>query len=225
VAISVLDVRDTLAAPRVRVPARLVAATSDAEATRRIPVTIVAAGSIGVLESIGLLAVALTRVGGVLSAGLIPGWVVMAGLLVAAAWIVLCAGSGAALVDGAGRTLFMGVACAEMALVAALLVVATVSPVLPEPPLGLSVPALGLLALTVPVGKLLLVAAPSARAWIEAGPRRGEDRPDPVHAHRLVATLTLGIIGISLGALAVLAPVQAGDAGFPGTVSDVVYQP
>ena len=224
-AISVLDVRDTLAAPRVRVPARLVATTSDAAATRRVPVTIVGAGLIGVLESIGLLAVALTSVDTLLSASSVPGWVPAAGLFVLAAWVVLCAGSGAALIDGAGRTMLMGVAYAEMVLVAALLVVATVSPAFPEPPLHLPVPAFGLLALTVPVGKLLLASAPSARTWIAAGPRLREDRRDPVHDHRLLATMTLGIIGISLGALAVLSPVPAGDAGMPGTVSDVVYHP
>jgi hypothetical protein len=223
VAISVIDVRDTLAAPRVRVPARLVATTSDAVATRRVPVTVVAAGLIGVLESIGLLAVALTGID--LLATAFPGWIVAAGLFLMAAWVVLCAGSGAALIDGAGRGMLMGVAYAEMVLVSALLVLATVTPLLPEATLRLPVPVLGLLALSVPVGKLLLAGAPSARAWIATGPRLRESRRDPVQAHRLLATVTLGIIGISLGALAVLSPVPAGDAGMPGTVSDVVYHP
>ena len=222
-AISVLDVRDTLAAPRIRVPARLVATTSDAAATRRAPLTVAAAGLIAVLEAVGLLAVALAGVNTALDA--VPGWIAAGGLVVLAGWVVLCAGSGAALIDGAGRTMLMGVAYAEMVLVAALLVVATVSPAFPEPPLHLPVPVFGLLALTVPVGKLLLASAPSARTWIAAGPRLREDRRDPVHAHRLLATMTLGIIGISLGALAVLSPVPAGDAGMPGTVSDVVYHP
>ena len=222
-AISVIDVRDTLAAPRVRVPARLVATTSDAVATRRVPVTIVAAGLIGVLESIGLLAVALTSIDTLATA--VPGWIVAAGLFLMAAWVVLCAGSGAALIDGAGRSMLMGVAYAEMVLVSALLVLATVTPLFPEATLRLPVPVLGLLALAVPVGKLLLAGAPSARAWIAAGPRLRESRRDPVQAHRLLATATLGIIGVSLGALAVLSPVPAGDAGMPGTVSDVVYHP
>jgi hypothetical protein len=221
VAISVLDVRDTLAAPRVRVPARLVAATSDAVATRRVPATVVAAGLIAVLEAIGLLAVSLTSVDAVLTT--LPGDVAAGGLFVLAGWVVLCAGSGAALIDGAGRTMLMGVAYAEMALVAALLVIATVSPMFPASPLP--VPVLGLLALAVPVGKLLLAGAPSARVWIAAGPRLRPARRDPVHAHRLLATVTLGIIAVSLGALAVLLPVPAGDAGMPGPVSDVVYQP
>ncbi|MCW2580363.1 MAG: conserved rane protein of unknown function [Blastococcus sp.] len=224
-AISVLDVRDTLAAPRLRVPACLVAATSDVTAIRRVPVTIVGAGLIGVLESIGLLAVALTSLDTVLSAGSVPGWIAAAGLFVLAGWVVLCAGSGAALIDGAGRTMLMGVAYAEMSLVSMLLVAATVSPAFSGTPLDLPVPVLGLLALAVPIGKLLLVGAPSARAWIASGPRLREDRRDPVDAHRLLAMTTLGIIGISRGALAVLSPVPAGDAGMPGTVSDVVYHP
>ena len=93
---------------------------------------------------------------------------------------MLCAGSGAALIDGTGRTLLMGVAYAEMALVAVLLVVATATHV--PNPTSLPVPALGLLALAVPVGKLLLAGAPSAQRWVAAGPRTRVRRPDPVQA-------------------------------------------
>ena len=138
-----------------------------------------------------------------------------------AGWIVVCAGSGAALIDAAGRALFLGVAYAEMALVAALLVVATVAP-LPNPP-PLPVSSLGLLALAVPVGKLLLAGAPSAQRWIAEGPRTRIGRPDPVQTHRVLAALTLGLIGASLCAVAILAPVPAGDAGNPA--SAVFTQP
>jgi hypothetical protein len=48
-------------------------------------------------------------------------------------------------------------------------------------------------------------------------------RPDPVAAHRLLATVTLGVIGISLGALALLAPAQAPDGGPGAAASSVVY--
>ena len=58
-AISVLDVRDTFAPQHVRVPAAV--APSTAVAPRRIPVTVAAAGLIGVVEAVGLLAVALTE--------------------------------------------------------------------------------------------------------------------------------------------------------------------
>jgi len=137
-------------------------------------------------------------------------------LVLLAGWIVLCAGSGAALIDGAGRTLLMGVAYAEMALVAVLLVAATV---LPFPnPTPLPVPALGLLALAVPVGKLLLAGAPSAQRWIAEGPRVRIRRPDPVQTHRVLATLTLGLIAASLCAVSILAPVPAGSGNDPASV-------
>jgi hypothetical protein len=212
-AISVLDVRDTFAAPRVPAPARATVET----APRRLPLTIVSAGLIGVLEAVGLLAVALTGLDGLLSSPSRPaGWIVAGGLVLLAAWIVLCAGSGAALIDGAGRTLLMGVAYAELVLVVMLLVVAT-SLTIPTPG-DIPVPALGLMALVVPVGKLLLAAAPSAQQWVAAGPRTRVRRADPVQTHRLLATVTLAVIGLSLAAVAVLAPVPSGGASDSASV-------
>jgi hypothetical protein len=218
VAISVLDVRDTFAAPRVR----LAAVTPAAAAARRLPVALVAAGSIGVLQAIGLLAVALTGLDGLLASAVRPaGPLVAGGLVLLAGWIVLCAGSGAAIIDGAGRRLFLGVAYAELVLVAILLVGATVFPVVN--PTTLPLPALGLLALAVPVGKLLLVCAPSARRRLAEGPRVRACRPDPVQRHRVLATLTLAFIGLALGAAAVLTPVHDGGANDPA--SAVFTQP
>lgn len=215
-AISVLD---TFAVPRVRGAAR--AAVTAPSATRRLPLTVAAAGSLGVLQSVALLAVALTGLDAVLSA-IRPGGVLIAsGLVLLAGWIVLCAGSGAALIDGAGRRLFTGVAYAEMALVVVLLVVATVTPA--QFPTSLPVPALGLLALALPVGKLLLAGAPSAQHWIAEGPRVRVRRVDPVQSHRLLATITLGLIGASLCAVAILAPVPAGGVNDPA--SAVFTQP
>ncbi len=212
-AISVLDVRDTFAAPRVPVAARATVET----APRRLPLTIVSAGLIGVLEAVGLLAVALTGLDGLLSSPSRPaGWIVAGGLVLLAAWIVLCAGSGAALIDGAGRTLLMGVAYAELVLVAMLLVVAT-SLTIPTPG-DIPMPVLGLMALVVPVGKLLLAAAPSAQQWVAAGPRTRVRRADPVQTHRLLATVTLAVIGLSLAAVAVLAPVPSGGASDSASV-------
>jgi hypothetical protein len=213
-AISVLDVRDTFAAPRVRVPA--VAAAGTRAPVRRLPVTIAAAASIGVLEAIGLLAVGLTSLDDVLTAPVRPaGWIVAGGLGLLAAWIVLCAGSGAAVLDGAGRRLLVGVSCTELVLVSTLLIFATFLPV--PNPTSLPLPAVGLLALAVPVAKLLLVSAPSAKQWVLDGPRTRVRHVDPVQAHRLLATLTLGVIGLSLGALALLAPVHDGGAGDPAS--------
>ncbi|TFV90698.1 hypothetical protein [Blastococcus sp. CT_GayMR16] len=219
-AISVLDVRDTFVAPHVSVPARATVAAAEA-APRRLPLTVVSAGLIGVLEAVGLLAVALTGLDGVLTSPWRPaGWIVAGGLVLLAGWIVLCAGSGAALIDGAGRKLLLGVAYAEMALVAMLLVLATALPI--PTPGDLPVPLLGLLALTVPVGKLLLAGAPSARAFVAQGPRTRVRRADPVQTHRLLATVTLGVIGLSLAAVAVLAPVPT---SAPNDVASVFTQP
>jgi hypothetical protein len=216
-AISVLDVRDTFAPPRVSVPARAVVAASDRTAARRLPLTVASAGLIGVLEAVGLMSLALTHLDGLFSAPTRPaGWIVAAGLLMLAAWIVLSAGSGAALIDAAGRTLFLGVAYAELVLMAMLLVVATALPV--PVPGALPVPLLGLMALAVPVGKLLLANAPTAQRWVAAGPRTRVRRADPVRTHRVLATCTLGLIGLSLAAVAVLAPVPTSGPNAPASV-------
>jgi hypothetical protein len=172
---------------------------------------------------VGLLAVALTGLNGALASPVRPaGSVVALGLLGLAAWIVLCAGGGAALIDGAGRKLLLGVAYGEMVLVSALLVGATATPLF-APPAGLPLPLLALLALAVPVGKLLLAGAPAAQRWVAAGPRTRERRPDPVAAHRVLATVTLGFIGASLAALAVLIPAQAPGDGPESVAATVVY--
>jgi hypothetical protein len=221
-AINVLDVRDTFAAPRVRVPALRLVATASTSSARRLPLTVIAAGGIGIIEAVGLLAVAVAGIDGVLTSVRPTGMALALGLSALAAWVVACAGSGAGLIEGAGRRLFMGLAYGETVLVAVLLVVATVAPVF-APPAGLPLPALALLVLAVPVGKLLLAGAPSARQWVADGPRTRVQRPDPVAAHRLLATVTLGVIGISLGALALLAPAQAPDGGPGAAASSVVY--
>ena len=220
-AMSVLDVRDTFVSPRVALSSPR--ADGAAPALRRVPLTVLAAGLLAVLEGVGLLAAALTGLDGVLSSPLRPaGPVVAAGLIVLAGWIVLCAGSGAALIDGTG---LVGVALAEIGLVGLLTVVAVATPLFAGVSFGLPLPAVALLALALPVGKLLLVGAPTAQRWIAQGPRVRETRPDPVAAHRLVATLTLGVIGAGLVALTVLAPVAEGGADLGDTASSVVYQP
>ncbi|WP_164704338.1 hypothetical protein [Blastococcus litoris] len=192
-----------------------IAATREV-ASRRIPLAVLGAASVGVLQAVALLALALGSLDGVLSsAGPPAGWLVAVALVVLAGWIVLCAGSAAAMVDGTGRSLFVGVAYGELAALAALLVVATATPVANPTPLPL--PALALLLLAVPVGKLLLAGTPATQQWIAQGPRARVRRPDPVQAHRLLATVTLGVIGASLCAVAVLAPVPAGDVQDPAS--------
>lgn len=222
-AINVLDVRDTFAAPRIRVPALRMVATGSTSSARRLPATVLAAGLIAIIEAVALVALAVSGIDGALTSTRPAGWVLALALTVLSGWVVLCAGGGAGLIEGAGRTLLVGLAGAEIVLGSVLLVVATVAPVF-SPPAGLPLPAVALVALAVPVGKVLLAGAPSARQWVADGPRTRERRPDPVAAHRLLATLTLGVIGVSLAALAVLAPAQAPQGG-PGAVASsvVVY--
>ena len=226
-AISTLDIRGTFGSPRVLpspLPSRRPA--TQPAALRRPPATVLVCGLIGILQGVGLLAASLTGVDGVLSSPARPsGLVLAAGLVVMAGWIVLCAGSGAALIDGTARRTVVAVALAEVALVGILSVVAVVTPLLAVAPFGLPMPVVALLALAVPVGKLLLVSAPPAQQWVAQGPRVRETRPDPVRVHRALATLTLGVIGAGLVALTVVAPVEDGGARYGDTVSNVVYQP
>jgi hypothetical protein len=118
-----------------------------------------------------------------------------------AGWIVLCAAGGLAAADGSGR-LPAGVACAEVALVGALPVVAVALPVVAAClTLPLSTPGSALLVLAVPVGKLLLLSAPSAVAQ----PPRLTARPAAI-AHPRVRLATVALIGVALTALAVTTP-------------------
>jgi hypothetical protein len=203
VATSILDVRDTFAPSPGRVADRSAAPLPATR--RRPPATVVAAGVVGVLEALGLLAAGLTQLDGLLTSPDRPaGWVVALLLGLLASWIVACAASGATLVDAAGRRAMIGLAFIELVLIAVVFVAATTtSLVIPG---DLPPAAAALLALAVPVGKLLLVSSPTAITWVAAGPRRRESRPDPVAAHRLMCTLTIAGIGLGLTALAVLTP-------------------
>lgn len=224
-AISVLDVRDTFATPHVRVPALrlVVGGASTTAAPRRLPLSALGGGLVAIVESVALLAVALTGLDGALSSSVPPaGGVIVLGVLVLAGWTVLCAGGGAALIDGAGRKLVMGVAYGEMVLIAALLVVATAVPVV-VPPAGMPLPLFALVLLAVPVAKLLLAGAPAAGRWVAAGPRARVCLPDPVATHRVLATATLAVIGAVLVAVAVLAPAQGPGNGSESAAATVVY--
>jgi hypothetical protein len=220
-AISVYDVHGTFARPRLALPSRRVAA---AGTPRRLPpVPVLAAGLLGIGEAVALLAVALHGLDGLLTAGSRPaGPVVALALAGLAGWIVLAAGSGAALIDGSGRRLLLGLAVAELGLVAAAGLVAALVTV--AVPAGLPLPGLLLLAAAVPAGKLLLAGAPSAGAWSAAGPRAVERRPDPATTHRVLATITLGVIGLGLGAVALIGPVDQ-QVRTGETASTTVYHP
>ena len=216
-ATSILDVRDTFAPSSVRGAAAAILTDR-----RRPPATVVAAGVLGVLEALGLLAAGLTELDGVLTSPSRPaGWVVALLLGLLASWIVACAASGATLVDAAGRRAMIGLAFTELVLIGVLFVAATTTSLIPALPGGLPPAGAALLALAVPVGKLLLVSSPTAIAWVAAGPRRRETRPDPVAAHRLLCTLTIAGIGLGLAALAVLTPTEvATGTDVAGVVSD-----
>jgi hypothetical protein len=103
------------------------------------------------------------------------------------------------------------VAYGELVLITALFFVALFTPraEVPIPP-QLPLPAVALLVLAVPVGKLLLAGSPTAVAWVADGPRPRERRVDPTKAYRPLCAATLAVIGLALTAVAVLG-VPAGD--------------
>jgi hypothetical protein len=170
----------------------------------RTPLPVAAAGVLAVVEALALLAVGLTGLDGIFGTGLRPdGGLVALTLLVLAAWVVLCAGGGASLVDGAGRLLLVAVSCGEIAL----FLVLTGAGVLGVDggwrvvvgPLGaLPVPALTVLALAVPITKLLLAGSDAASGWLAAGPRPRARRPQLPRPHRVLRGVTLGAIGLTL---------------------------
>lgn len=190
----------------------------------RLPVTVAAAGGLAVLEALGLLAFGLTSLEGVFGSGVRPsGWLVAVTLLLLAGWVVLCAGGGAGLVDGAGRLLLVAVAGGEIALLVVLGAVGLVGAdgvvlVAIGPLGGLPVPALALLGLAVPTGKLLLASAPSAVAWVAAGGRPRPAHRTPVVEHRALRGVTVTCIGLALTAVA-LGGAPAEDVPAPSTVA------
>ncbi len=216
-ATSVLDVRSTAAAPG----ADSTPGAGNAPVLRRVPLPALAAGVLGVLEGLGLLAAALTGLDGLLTGPSRPGALVIVVVLLAlGGWIVLAAGTGAALIDATDRLGFVVLAWAEAGLVGLLAVLAVLTQAVPLPG-----PAVVLLVAALPVAKLLLAGAPAARRWVRQGPWVRETVPDPVAAHRLLATLTLGVIGTALVALTVLAPVEGEGADVGGTVSGIASRP
>lgn len=201
---TVLDARET---PR---------AASPSPGRRRPPATVLAAAVIGVVEAVALLAGGLTGLDGLLLSPLRPaGPVVAVVLLLLAAWVVLCAGGGVLLLDRSGRRVYTAVATAEVALVGALVALTLLSPLFDTLPGEL--PALALLALGLPVGKLLLVGAPSVVAWVDQGPRAPARRPEPAAAGPRTRVATLAVIGLALLSVALTTPVPGGAPDAPAT--------
>ncbi|MGY1842313.1 hypothetical protein [Modestobacter sp. SYSU DS0875] len=208
---AVLDVPRAAARPSAPVAARPL----------RLPATVVAAGVLAVVQALGLLALGLAGLDGLFGTGVRPsGLLVAVSLLLLAGWVVLAAGGGASLVDGAGRGLLVGVSCAEIALLA---VVGTAGLLGAELTVagGLPLPGLALVALGVPTGKLLLATSPSAGAWVAAGGRpRLARRTVPVVEHRDLRLVTVACIGLALTAVALLG-APATEAPPPSTAAVV----
>lgn len=218
-AFSVLDVRDTFVPPRVRLPEPALRPLPDRpvdlECTavpvplRRPPAPVVVAAVLGVAEALGLVAGALAGLAHLLEYSHPTGATVGVGLVVLASWVVLAAASGAAVLDGAGRRLYSGVACAELGLVLAVLVTLATTSLLDGLRIGFPLPALALFLLAVPAGKLLLAGAPTTTQWLAQGPRVRERRTDPAASHRGLCVVTLAVIGLALTATALLVPAPA----------------
>ncbi|WP_157519230.1 hypothetical protein [Modestobacter sp. Leaf380] len=213
---------DTAALPRVVVRTLPRARTTG---RRRPPPVVLAAGTLAVLEAVGLLALGLTSLDVVWGTGLRPpGQLVALTLLLLAGWVVLAAGGGAGLVDGTGSRLLVGVAVGELALLGVLLVAGVGGAVVPDVGVGgvaLPVPGLALLASSVPLAKLALGTSPAARAWT-AGSAAAVRAPRPPVPHRAVRAVTLAGIGLALTAVAVLgspapdvAPAPSGTSTAP----------
>jgi len=215
-----------LDAPRVVPAAPAPVAAPAAARPRRLPTTVGAAATLAVLEALGLLALGLTSLDGVFGTGVRPdGLLVAVTLLLLAGWVVLCAAGGANLVDGAGRRLLVSVACGELGLLVVLGLVGVLGAdglwVVGLGPLGgLPVPALALLGLGIPTGKLLLATSPSALAWVAAGGRPKAARPARAVEHRGLRTATVVCIGLVLTGVAVLGGPT--DTATPPTTASVV---
>jgi hypothetical protein len=207
VATSLLDVRDPVAStpPEQSTP-------PDQPVLRRRPAGVVVLGAGGMLQAVALVAVALTSLTGMLAAEhRAPDAVIAAVLVALAGWTVLSASAGAAVLDGAGRRLLVVLGLAELVVVAGLLVVAATTSLLDRATGDLPGPALALLTLSVPLGRLLLAGAPSTVAWVEAGPPPvRERRADPVVIHRRLCGATLAVIALALGGVALLGPTGSG---------------
>lgn len=187
------------------------AAVTPRRAGRR-PVTVMVLGAGGMLQAVALVAIALTSLTGMLAAEhRAPDAVIAAVLVALAGWTVLSASAGAAVLDGSGQRLLVVLGIAEVVVVAGLLVVAATTSVLDRATGDLPGPALALLMLSVPLGRLLLAGAPSTTAWVQAGPPMREHHSGTVVAHRRLCAGTLAVIGLALAGLALLGPTGVGD--------------
>jgi hypothetical protein len=220
------DTRVIPAVPQLAVQRPVPSVGPDRGRPRGLPVPVVAAAALALLQSLGLLALGLTGLDGVLSVGVRPnGMLIAVTLLLLAGWVVLGTAGGAGLVDGAGRQLMVVVACGEIVLLVVLALAGAlgadgVRQVVLGPLGELPVPALALLGLGLPTAKLLLATSPSAVAWVRAGGRPKTARPAPVVEHRALRGLTVACIGLALTGVALFGG-PADTAGTPSTAAVV----
>jgi hypothetical protein len=180
--------------------------TTRATGRRRRPAAVLLLAAVCGTESLALLAGSLTGLDGLLTATpAASALLVVAVLGGLSTWIVACGAGALTVLEGSGRRLAVGIACAEVALVVALLVAGLATPVPDHLPATVPLPAAALLALAVPVGKLLLASAPSTLAWEATAPPRHRV-PAPTTRPRL-RLVTVAVIGLALCALAVTTPV------------------
>jgi hypothetical protein len=191
---------------------------SSSPARRRPPAAVLAAAAVGLVEAVALLAAGLTGLDGLLLSPLRPaGPVVALVLLFLAGWVVLCAGGGMLLLDRSGRRVHTAVATAEIALAGACTALALTTPLFDPLPVALPLPALALLSLGLPVGKLLLAGSPSVVAWVAEGPSTPAHRPEPSPAGPRTRGATLAVIGLALVAVALSTPVPTVAPHAPAT--------
>ncbi len=189
---------------------------------RRPPLTVVAAGALAVLQSVGLLAAGLTSLDALWGTGIRPPGVVVVGtLLLLAGWVVATAGGGAVLLDGAGSRLLVAVGLGELLLLAVIGVAGLGDGVARATVAGssLPVPGLALLGAAVPLAKLLLATGVSARDWV-AGPRPATRPTRAPVRHPGIRAVTVAGIGLALTAVAVLgSPTPAGSPSATGSAT------
>ncbi|MEI4270780.1 hypothetical protein TEK04_03500 [Klenkia sp. LSe6-5] len=182
----------TVVLPRVPAP--------PATGRRRAPAAVLVVGVLAVVQAVGLLALGLASLDAVWGDGLRPpGGLVVGTLLGLAAWVVVVAAGGAALVDGAGHRLLVSVAVGELALLAVVAVGGVVDGVRRVELAGTSVAltALAVTAAVVPLLKLLAGTSATAHAWTSTT-RRPARAPRPPVAHRRTRAATLAVIGLAL---------------------------
>jgi hypothetical protein len=230
VAITAVDVLDTVAplpapgpAPATGAVVEPAADGATAPFLHRAPAAVATLAAVGLLEAVAIVAAALAGLGDLVATAHRPSAAVLAlAVLALAVWVVVCAAGGATVLDATGSRLYTATAAVELVAVGILLLGSAVVTLPTGLTGGIPVPIIALLAVVVPAGKLLLAGSPSTEQWLAQGPRPRERRIDPVAAHRGLCVGTLAVIGVVLGAVALLGPASpAPHAHAPSSAASV----